>query len=177
MADCCTGLATIEKACGGGNTPGLKTKIYVACVDEVATIPAVDASSLIVSTDITMRAADAGPPAIAAGTFKEWSISKINGTWTVEAVGEGENISYNVTVNAFINKISASKSYILNSATGGEFIVIAEDKNGQKRLVGDIDDGCSIKVGEQTNDANGYPVVIEWTVNHLPYFYTGSITT
>jgi len=175
MSDCAANLSSIAKECGGGNSPGLKTTLYIAAKEEITTIPA--ATSGVISSDLTMRAYDAGPPEVQAGVFKTIAISKINGSWTVEPVGEGENISYRVTINAFVNKISSDKSFSLNSTTGGEFIVIAQDRNAQKRLVGDLDEGCTIKVGEQTNDANGYPITIEWDTPNLPYFYTGTITT
>ena len=178
MADCFAGLDSIEKFCGGGNAPGLKTTIWIAGKVEITAIPAADVDTSVVSTDFTMRVEDAvGPPVVAAGVFKTIAISKINGSWKVEPVGEGENISYKVTIEAFVNKISSAASYSLNATTGGEFIVLAQDKNGEKRIVGDLDEGASIKVGEQTNDANGYPITIEWDTPNLPLFYEGTIVT
>lgn len=177
MSDCCAGLATIEKECGGGNRPGLKNFFYIACIDEVVTIPAPDANTHLVSTDIAMRAADAGPPAITAGTFKKFAISKINSNLTVEPVGEGENISYKCTMSCFINKITSGKTYILNNTTGGEFIIIAKDANGEQLIIGELENGATVKAGMQTNDANGYPVTIEWDTPIHPYHYTGNVTT
>lgn len=177
-ADCGPDIKTIEKCMVGGNAPGLRTAFHVAEIAQVDSIPSPTVDTLKVETDIVMRVADAvGPPIVTAGLFKSMAISKVNGSWKVEPVGEGENISYKVTVTVFINKIDADKSYSLNNTTGREFIVITEDRNAKKRIVGNTSEGCSIKVGEQTNDANGYPVIIEWDTPILPYFYTGNIVT
>ena len=177
MSDCCASLADIAKECGGGNSPGLKQKVYLACVDEITTIPAPDASSHLISTDLTMRAADAGPPEITAGTFKEFAISRGNSSLGSEPQGEDENVSNLVTMNFFISKQTATKAYILNALHGGEFIFIAPDRNGQLRLIGELDNGCLVRVTEQTNDVNGYNVEVTWEGNYTPYFYTGAIVT
>jgi len=177
MADCCVSLADIAKECGGGNSPGLKQKVYVACVDEITTIPAPGAGTHEISTDLVMRAYDAGPPEVLAGTFKEFNISRGNSSMGSEPQGEDENVSNLVTINFLISKQAANKAYILNGMHGGEFIFLVPDRNGNMRLVGELDDGCNVRVTEQTNDVNGYNVEVTWEGNHLPYFYTGAIVT
>jgi hypothetical protein len=76
-----------------------------------------------------------------------------------------------------MNKLEDAKSYILDQAHGGEYIVLAPDRNGQLRIIGDLEEGCTIRTKEQTNDKNGYDLTIEWESVHLPYYYTGTITT
>lgn len=174
MADCNANLANIAKECGGGNSAGLKTTLYICHKEEVASIGSATAHA--VST-MTMRSADAGPPEIEAGVFKTWSISRGQQTYLAETIGEDENRSYNVTLTCFISKKSAAKSNILNGMIGGEYIVIAEDRNGVKEIIGDTSEGCIVTVGSQVSDANGYPVTINWLTSHLPYVYTGTITT
>jgi hypothetical protein len=176
MAECGASLAAIEKTCGG-NSPGLKTYLYIAHKSEVTAIPDPDTGTLTVSGDMTMRAADAGPPEVLAGTFKRWEISKGGSSYESNPEGEDENVNNVVTVKAFMNKLEDAKSYILDQAHGGEYIVLAPDRNGQLRIIGDLEEGCTIRTKEQTNDKNGYDLTIEWESVHLPYYYTGTITT
>lgn len=176
MADCCETMGNIARRCGGGNKPGLKKKFHITCVDEITTIPAADADTHVISDDITMRASAVGPPAVTAGTFKVWNISMRDSSYIAEPQGDDENGSWLVTVKAFINKLDAATTYVLNGIAGGEYVLLVPDGNGEIRLIGELDNGCMVKTKEQTNDKNGYELTITWETNHLPYYYTGAIT-
>jgi hypothetical protein len=88
---------------------------------------------------------------------------------------DGENGSWLHTMKFFINKQQPGITYILNGSVGGEYIVVPKDRNNQQRLLGELDNGCTIKIKEQTNPKNGYEVTLEWESNYLPYYYTGTI--
>lgn len=159
MADCCANLDHIAQHCGG-NSPGIATTVYVACKDDITSIGAATAN--VVST-IT-------------GDFFSWSISKFDQSYTGEAEGDDDSLSFNHTLSVFIPRMSPAKTDTLNSILGGEMIVIFTDRNGETYILGDLDEGASIRSTPQTNDKNGYVVTISWTTNRMLYNYTGSIS-
>jgi hypothetical protein len=165
---CCTTLNHIARECGSGIRPGLNTKVYVACKDDVATIPADNGTSHTIASNITMASTK---------TFKIWDISQFDSSYLSEPQGDLDARFFANTVSFFIPALAAGKTNIFNSITGGEFIVIIQDAKGQNRLLGDLVRGAYITVQEQTNDKNGYLVTINWESNETPYFYTGTITT
>jgi hypothetical protein len=165
MAECGSSIAEIEKTCGG-NAPGLKTTIYIGWKNYVANIPAPNNGTLIITEDIEMEE-DRGMYA--------WEISKGGNNYESNPEGEDENVENEVVIKAFMNKLEEEKSYIMNAVHGGEYILLIPDKNGKMRLIGDLEEGCTIRVKEQTNDKNGYDLTITWPTNHLPYYYDGAI--
>lgn len=171
--DCCVTLGTIEKMCGGGNPAGLKTKLYVACLDDIATIPARDDYATddslqphTITADIVMEATK---------VFFEFNFSKTGHSYTITPEGEAEFVSNNAEIVITIPKLSPLSTYILNGMQGGEFVVLATDKNGQRRIIGDLEEGMSVTVQEATNDQNAYTVTFSLSMSELPLFYTGVI--
>jgi len=171
---CCTTLATIEKACGGGNATGLRTKLYVACLEHVSAIPAADVDTHTISTDITM-VADIGDTT--PGVWFEWNISKVNANYSAERTGEGENVEYNHTLTVFMNKMDATKHHVLNGSIGSELLVVFTDRNGFPQLMGNLLEGATMVPVPQTEGTNGYAVTFTWTSNELLYHYTGATPT
>jgi hypothetical protein len=165
---CCTTLNHIARECGTGIRPGLKTTVYVACKDDVATIPADNGTSHTVASNITMASTK---------TFKVWDISQLDSSFVCEPQGDMDSRYFKSTVQIFIPAMSAAKSAVLSGITNGEYVVIVADAKGQRRLLGDLLRGAYITTQEQTNDKNGYVVTIEWESNETPFFYTGTITT
>lgn len=165
---CCTTLNHIARECGTGIRPGLATAVYVACKDEVATIPADNGTSHTISSNMTMES---------GGVFALWDISQYDSSMICEPQGDLDARYFKTTVSFFISGLSSAKTNILSSITNGEFIVIVADAKAQKRLIGDLVRGAYISAQEQTNDKNGYVVTIEWESNETPFFYTGTITT
>jgi hypothetical protein len=163
---CCTNLANIARECGQGIRPGIATKVYVICKDEVEAIAA--ASGHIISDALTL---DSGKH------FSIWDISQMDSSYLVEPQGDMDVRFYKATVSFFIPALANTKSFILNGITNGEFIVLVADAKGQVRLLGDLGRGAYISFQEQTNDKNGYVVTVEWESNILPYYYTAAIVT
>jgi len=161
-------LADITRNCATSNAKGLKGTIYIAKVEDVATIPDAGAGTHTVSTNITMDGTE---------VFHSWPISKEVDKNTYESNSEGDRDSNNfvTTLNAFIAKLDATKTYILaTSSNGCEYIVLFEDKNGLVRIIGELEDGCTLKVNEKSADA-GYEVEIRWDSALPPLYYTGTI--
>lgn len=160
---CNSNVDTIEEYCGGPNAPQLKRALFITTLAKVATIPA--AAEHLVSGDIEM---------VATMLFYKWNFSKEESSF--ESV-QDENGMWNTTVKIFIEKMEAAKSNVLNGMNGDNYLAVPADNNGSQRLVGELDNGCTVRVKEQTNPKNGYEVTITWQSAHSPYFYTGDITT
>lgn len=173
-------LEDILKVCGKGSAKGLKTSIFVAGLEEVTAIPAPDdypttGDPHTISSDLTMRASDPGPPAVAAGTFKEFRISKIDHSYECTPEGDQDSTGRVTEVKFFIPGITPQKTYVLDDMAGCEYFAIVTDKEGQRRLLGDLEDGCEFSYIERTNDKAGYEVTIRWESKAAPYFYKGTI--
>ena len=175
MSACICTVDVIKKYCGGVNAPKLHRELHITCEDEIASIPAVTANTLKVETDINMRAADAGPPVIEAGLFYTWGFSsKEDSSFEAE---RDENGLVQTVVSIFIEKINADKSYVLNGMTADNQIALVRDNNGYIRIVGELDNGCSVRSKEVTTPRNGYEIRINWESKDVPLFYMGAITT
>lgn len=175
MPTCCPDLGTIQKACNdaAGNASGLKTKVYVACMDHITAIPAATAG--VIATDITMSL-DTGEGS--AGLFYEWEFSKINASYTFEPEGEAEDGFGTHVLSFFIPKMSAAKNVILNGVRGGaEHAIVFRDGNGTPFLMGDNDEGATIEVVPSTNDRNGYTITCRYRAAKLLPEYTGATPT
>lgn len=162
---CVSTVAEIEAFCGGINAAGLDRELAITGIDELLAIPA--ASAHVISTNITYRASP-------AGKFYRWGFAKKDASY--ESERDPETGLWKTTVKIFIQKLESAKTNILNAQTGENLVAIVPDRNGNKRLIGSLTNGCMITVKEVTNPANGYEVQILWESAHSPYFYTGTIT-
>lgn len=172
---CVCTVDTVEKFCGGVNAPKLQRELHITCEDEILLIPPVTADTLKVETDISMRAADAGPPVVEDGLFYNWGFSsKEDSSFEAE---RDDNGMVQTAVSIFIERINAEKSYILNGMTADNQIALVEDKNGEVRIVGELGNGCTVRTKEVTTPRNGYEISINWESRDVPKFYTGAIVT
>jgi hypothetical protein len=147
----------------------MKGFLYIALKADLATIPAPAVGTHAITADITMEATK---------TFFKWDISKVKSKnpWAVVHEGDSDASSDVTTFQCVIAGTDKLKSFILGGNPACEYIVIVEDKNGKRRLVGDLTEGCTVKVGETINDtANQYDVEIMWDAANKPYFYEGLI--
>lgn len=158
---CSSNVAAIEAFCGTANAPMLDRKLYITTGAKVSSIAS--ATSHVVSTDITM---------VSAQVFYAWNFSKEESSYEST---QDENGMWQTTAKIFIEQMASGKSHILNGMNGDNYIAIVVDKNGNKRLVGDPNNGCTVRVKEQTTPKNGYEVTISWSSAVSPYFYTGAI--
>lgn len=160
---CTSNVAAIEAFCGTANAPMLDRKLYITTAAKVDSIPA--ATGHVIATDITM---------VATMLFYDWFFSKEESSYTSE---QDENGMWNTEVKIFIEKLQATTTNVMVGMSGDNYIAIVVDRNGNKRLVGDINNGCTVRVKEQTTPKNGYEVTITWSSPIAPYYYTGLITT
>lgn len=158
---CVCNLAAIDKECGR-NAPGLKTIVYLACVDDITSIGA--ASSHAVST-ITE---------VASQGFFPINITRTeNDMKTTPNDGGG----YTTELKGFISKQSAAKANVLTQlATDENYIAIPVDQNGLQHILGATDHPIKAKVEAVTVPKNGYNLTLTWEGHaDLPYIYTGTI--
>ena len=154
--------------------------------EEVTTIPPPDASDgVTVSTMIAVRPAQAAAPASGttpakeaypAGRFRKIHTLKKNTAWKVEALGDAEDPKgYKTTATYRIKRIDPATISALRGVLGAELILICTDNNGYRRLVGEKNNGCNIKITEENGADNYVNVEVVWEqAAHAPYFYTAS---
>ncbi len=159
---CTCNLAAVEKECGR-NAPGLKTILYLACVDDITSIGA--ATAHVVST-IT--------PAAAQGFFSINIIRKDNDL----SSSPNEDGGYDTEIKGFVSKQAAAKANILTQlATDENYIAIAVDQNGVQHIVGAVDHPIIVRAKPVTTPKNGYEITAKWAGHaDIPYIYSGAIS-
>lgn len=155
------------------NSPGL-TDIYYALQDEVSAIPAVDAGTNQVSTDLTM---------VATKFFKKLEFSDESGIMREGAQGEIDGKSFFQEIEAFVPKIRDAVHVALKNAINAKMILIVVDDNANQWIIGDLQKPARLQTadgetGAGGTDRNGIPFVFRVnSISHPPYLYTGTITT
>ena len=160
---CVCNLATIDRNCAR-NAPGLKTQIYVACVDDISSIGA--ATAHVVST-ITM---------VATKLFYIWNVRRQENNLVSEPQDDG---GYNTTGTFFISKQEAAKHNILTSLSSDEnYIVVTQDQNDLKEIIGSTAHPARITVNPVKAPRNGYNISVLWEGHpDIPYTFSGTPTT
>lgn len=168
-------LRNVRRTCGLGNAGGLANKLWYAKKNEVTAItdPLTGTTEIVGASAFTMATSP-------AGTFKVLELTPMSSkkTWEVVDEGDVDSPSWGVNIVGFHPKTDPVKGDTFTSMTGCEYIVIALDKNGKKRLVGDEVDGCFFYIKETINEGNnGYEVTVKINgLNHLPYFVGSDVT-
>lgn len=170
---CNINVTSIQKACNGGRG-GLKKVLYIESAERVDAIPA--AAAKVISTAITFKAADSPETGDPAGGFSQFAISKYDGTYTAEAQGDDENVSYIHTAAFRINRMNAAKNAILEAMNGGEVIAVVPDGNGNPWLFGDLEEPAIFMVTPESAAKNGYVCQITYRSEKLLDAYTTAIT-
>jgi hypothetical protein len=153
---------------------GIKRKVALCAIELVATIPAPDTDTLIVSDAVTFTAAVVGPPAVPAGEWTVFEISK-GGKYSAGTDSDDEDAPKDCLVDFFIPGITAAKSKILGDLDGHEVLAAVPDNMSNTRLLGELERGAIFSVKEQTDDKPGYVCKLTWASAHMPYFYTEAL--
>jgi len=159
---CASSVAAIEAYCGAANAPMLDRKLFITTAAKVASIAT--AVAHVVAT-ITMES---------TMLFYNWFFSKEESSFEST---QDENGMWQTSVKIFIEKMQSATSNVLNGMNGDNYIAVVVDKNGAKRIVGDVNNGATVRVKEMTTPKNGYEVTITWSSPISPYFFSGSVTT
>jgi len=165
-------VGEIPYICATDNNTEVKPLVHVAATWEVNVIAAATAG--VLATDITMVAAAAPLP---AGAFHEWKLAKVAGknSYKEEKVGDEDGGIKTHTYVCIMNKVTAAR---LEATQGGcEQIIIFHDNNGQKWLMGEKDNGCSMIRGAEIGATNTITVTFVWRSGKNIIEYTGVIPT
>ena len=162
----CGTVGKIERAlCGTRGTAKDVVRAWYAPVDSVLTIPA--ATNHVISGDITLEV-DA--------YFYEIGIDKVGSSFNFTGQGEGLSKEYANTAIVFVNGVHPSVSKVVTGFINDHYILIVQDRNGNKWLFGAVGDGAEC-TPVATNDRNGYALTYLWNGPYMPYAYTGAILT
>jgi hypothetical protein len=145
---------------GKSNPASLKKDIFFTTIDQITTIPPLDADSNQISAPLGMRLpiapnAAAMPPIaeVKAGKFAKISASELDLDFKVDRVGEGDNhAGFKVMVKAFINGKTARASFLLAQLRNRRLALVVTEKDGTHYFIHDI----ILHYGSQVNPKRGY---------------------
>lgn len=159
---CVCNLAEVAKNCER-NAPGLRTTVYLACVDDVSSIGA--ATAHVVSTITMVTDKLFYPIAI---------IRKDNDLKTTEQ----EDGGYNTELKVFISKKKAAKAAILTSMSSDEnYIALVVDQNGYVEILGSLEHPIKVRKNSTVTPKNGYELTGLWEGHgDFPYSFSGDIS-
>ena len=90
-------------------------------------------------------------------------------------VSTEHGMMYDVVVNAFIPKLKIENDFNFEQLKEKQLILICNDNNGKRRIVGNILSGATILIDADSaaNFAarNGTAVQFIWQSAHIPYYY------
>ena len=156
----------IRRTCGLGNAAGVNNTIWFTKKSEVTAITAASAGVISGASAFTME----DDP---VGTFNVLELTPINNkkVFEVNPAGDADSPSWNVNITGFHPKISGAKNAIFTSITGCEYIVVVQDKNTTRFLIGDILSAAYITVKPIINEGtNGYEITVTMEgLAALPY--------
>lgn len=163
----CGALAAIGKVCAQ-HALGISSTIELIEAGDLSAIPAPDASSHTISTDVTVESTK---------MFYQWKLGETNAEFNATSIGQKGNQTFRNVLTVFLPLSRDEVDYVLNAMINGEFIIRFGDRNGAKRLLGNANSPAMIPEGgiqEVVNaEQNGVTVTFE-NVGPTPYFYTGA---
>jgi len=169
LGTACGALADIEKLCIQHGL-GISSTMEIIEAASLTSIPAPDASSHTISTDIVV---DSGEE------WYQWKLGATEAEFTATSIGSKGNQSFRNVLTIFLPFSRDAIDYLLNQMLNGEFIIRFGDKNGNKRILGTENSPAMIAEGgvqEVINEErNGVTITFE-NVGHTPYFYTGAVS-
>lgn len=163
----CDVLEAVGKICGQ-HALGISNTIEIIEAGDVTSVPAADAGTHTVSTDVTLDATK---------VWFQWRIGDTEAEFNSTATGSKGNQSFQNVLTIFIPLSRDQISYLVNQILNGEFVIRFGDKNGGKRLLGTDSAPAMIAEGGIqeviTAEKNGHTITFE-NMGHTPYWYTGA---
>jgi len=153
-------LGNINRNCKP-SLPGVNTKIIIGCIEDVKCWPSPEEGTHVINEPLL------------SGSQYEWEVQKNTPVLIIDPIGDNGSEGWKSELTFFVKRLTPEVSYMLNGIVAGEFYVIAKDKNGYRRLLGDQYEGATIKIKEQTTNKNGYEIVVTWESPYLPYYLNG----
>jgi hypothetical protein len=164
----CITTVSFKKNCGA-NPGGLLSRIYIVSKKDVDTIPAAVNGTIV--GDITLLAAE---------TWAVWEGDKNMFSLTMNSVGEGDSKAFTNTLEMHRSGFNPSFEDHLSKQINGEFVLLAPDRLGRYRVIGDGNEGATFPsdgivstTGVGIADKNGN--TLKWTHDsaNKPFFYEG----
>jgi hypothetical protein len=164
----CVSVAAISRICGP-NPGGIKTKMYVARVVDILTLPA--ATNKVVATDIVMKSGKA---------MVAWDIELDSGNITVETEGSVSNPSLKAGAVFKVARNSPGIDAAIDGAIGQELLILIPENSGNVRILGQLDKGAFLgykgATGLKSADFAGKDLTVTWEgLFESPNYYTGVV--
>lgn len=150
------------------NPEGNYTLLYIPA-DDVDTIPAADATTHTITTDITLK------------SQKRWyELPATRGSigFNEKLEGESKSKGFKPVISAEVPKDRPIVEAQLNSMSHGDYIFAVKQANGQFKLCGSLDNPYEFeKIDLETKDKNFHYVEAKPQLKnpYKEYFYTGSL--
>lgn len=161
------------RTCGLGNAAGVSNRLWFTKKSEVTAITAATAGVISGASAITMSASP-------VGTFNILDLTPISNkkVFEVNPAGDADSPSWTVNITGFHPKMEGAKNAIFTSLAGCEYIIVIQDKNNKRFLVGDINNGAYITVKPVINEgSNGYEITITMEgLANIPYELAENVT-
>lgn len=163
----CDALGAIGKVCAQ-HALGLSSTIEIIEAGDITTVPAPDADTHTISTDITLDATK---------VWYQWKLGETNAEFTYTSIGQKGNQTYRNVLTVFVPLQRDASETIINAMINGEFVIRFGDRNGAKRLFGNENSPAMIPEGGVqgvvSTEQNGVTITFEY-IGITPYFYTGT---
>lgn len=169
-----TTIKTIQEICGKiANNKGVKSWLLVVEMCGVKKIPSPvdfveDTEDTYHSINDHIELKDEYVPVLWYGRKKDADMS-------FEDDGEQDEEIVKIDGTLYIPRIDGFKTFVTNQARGTEFLILFWDENHTTpRILGEINNGVTIKVKEQHNPKNGYILTISGEVVQKPFWFRGN---
>jgi hypothetical protein len=164
----CASLAGVSKQCGP-NPGGVKTTIYLARVEDIASIPTAVAG--VISGDIVMKATKAMVP---------WAIELDSGNVSIETEGSVSSPSLKASAVFKIARNNAVNDTTIAGSLGQDLVVLIPKNSGKMQVIGSLDKGCwlGMKQGDGLKSADfaGKDITLTWEgLAEMPFYYEGDV--
>lgn len=151
---------------GTDNIPGIQT-IKIIDIRDVVSIPEPDAN-YIIQGDITLASG-------AAWLEIPFTLDTI--TWNEEDGTDAMGKATQVTVSGELPRGENVRTRDLNQMRRPQYLVLATDRNGYQRLLGNLDKGARLRwsyaPGTAPGTANRYSITLTAESIEAPYYYQG----
>lgn len=142
-------------------------RAWFACAADILSIPAAVVNTLKITGNIVMKE-DA--------VFYEIEVDKTKSSFKFSAEGDGETVDYNNQSTLVVAGVDETVSRVTTGFPRSGLVYLIQDKQGNRRLIGDVGDSANTKVDEADNP-NATTLNVSWRSGDLPYYYTGAIPT
>lgn len=164
----------IRSVCGTGNAPGVTSTIWITKKSEVTAISAATNGVISGAGAFTMATTPA------AGSWNVFELTPVLSKKSFTAPFEGETGGqlWVPSLTGYINGMSGEKNAKLESFTGCPCLVIYQDKNKKRWLIGDMTDGVYLSIVPGINEtSNGYELTLNSDgFGYMPYELADSVT-